>query len=43
MAVVTGTTRYLDPPASYRNLFIIRFDDDGRCTDFTEWYIEEDT
>ena len=42
LAVVTGTTRYLDPPASYRNLFIIKFDEDDLCFDFTEWYIEED-
>ena len=41
LAVVTGRTRYLDPPTSYRNLFIIRFDDSGRCYDFTEWWIEE--
>lgn len=43
LAVVTGRTRYLDPPASYRNLFVIRFDAEGRCRDFTEWYIEEDS
>jgi hypothetical protein len=42
VAVVVGRTRYLEPPMSYRNLFIIRFSDDGRCYDFTEWYIEED-
>jgi hypothetical protein len=42
VAVVTATTRYLEPAASYRNLFVIRFDDEHRCTDFTEWYIEED-
>src|ERR687891_932235 len=42
LAVVTGTTRYLDPPAGYRNLFVIRFAEDGRCYDFTEWYIEEE-
>ena len=42
LAVVTGTTRYLEPAASYRNLFLIRFDAEGLCTDFTEWYIEED-
>lgn len=42
LAVVTGRTRYFEPPASYRNLFVIRFDDEGRCYDFTEWYIEED-
>jgi beta-glucosidase len=42
VAVIAATTRYFDPPASYRNLFVIRFDEDGRCRDFTEWYIEED-
>lgn len=42
VAVVTAHTRYLDPPASYRNLFVIRFDQSGRCRDFTEWWIEEE-
>lgn len=41
LAVVKGRTNYFDPPISYRNLFIIRFAEDGRCSDFTEWYIEE--
>ena len=43
IAVITGRTRYFEPEASYRNLFVIRFADDDRCYDFTEWYIEEDT
>lgn len=42
LAIVTGRTRYEEPPASYRNLFVIRLSDDGRCYDFTEWYIEEE-
>jgi hypothetical protein len=42
LAVVTGATRYVDPEAIYRNLFVIRFDEDGLCRDFTEWYIEEE-
>ena len=42
VAVVSGTTKYSDPPTSYRNLFIIKWGDDQRCIDFTEWYIEED-
>jgi hypothetical protein len=42
LAVVTARTSYFEPPLKYRNLFIIRFDEDGRCSDFTEWYIEED-
>lgn len=42
LAIVTGRTRYADPPVSYRNLFVIRFDGTGRCRDFTEWWIEEE-
>jgi uncharacterized protein (TIGR02246 family) len=42
LAVITGHTRYIDPPASYRNLFVIRFDEEGRCVDFTEWWIDEE-
>lgn len=42
LAVVVGNTRYLNPPMVYRNLFVIRFDENGLCNDFTEWYIEED-
>lgn len=41
IAVIKGRTNYFDPPTSYRNLFVIRFAEDGRCYDFTEWYIEE--
>ena len=41
LAIITGRTRYLDPPTSYRNLWVIRFRGE-RCYDFTEWYIEED-
>ena len=41
LAVVTGKTFYRSPPMTYRNLFVIHFDDEGKCTDFTEWYIEE--
>jgi uncharacterized protein (TIGR02246 family) len=42
LAVVTGHTRYIDPPSSYRNLFVIRFDPEDRCVDFTEWWIDEE-
>jgi beta-glucosidase len=42
MAIITGSTKYSDPPASYRNLFVLKFDEAGLCRDFTEWYIEED-
>jgi hypothetical protein len=42
IAVVVGRTVYHEPHMTYRNLFVIRFDESDRCTDFTEWYIEED-
>jgi len=42
IAVVVGRTLYHEPQMTYRNLFVIRFDETDRCTDFTEWYIEED-
>ncbi len=37
-AVVTGVTRYAEG-ATYSNLFMIDFDDEGRCRSFTEWYM----
>jgi hypothetical protein len=42
LAVITGKTQYFEPPLTYRNLFVIRFAEDDRCYDFTEWYIEEE-
>ncbi len=38
VAVVTGETRY-DDGRIYSNVFVIRFED-GRCAEFTEWYME---
>ncbi|MFQ5523285.1 MAG: nuclear transport factor 2 family protein [Acidimicrobiia bacterium] len=43
LAIVVGRTQYHDPPMRYRNLFVIYFAEDGRCRDFTEWYIEEES
>ncbi|MFN2489312.1 MAG: nuclear transport factor 2 family protein [Actinomycetota bacterium] len=44
VAVVTGTSRYLDSDGSvdrvYHNCFVMRFDGAGRCREFTEWYME---
>lgn len=42
IGIITGKTNYFDPPVTFRNLWIIRFDETGRCKDFTEWYIEEE-
>lgn len=42
-AVAVGTSRYLAtddaPEAVFHNVFLLRFDPDGRCTDFTDVYM----
>jgi uncharacterized protein (TIGR02246 family) len=44
VAVVQGQTDYHDrPPRSYSNLWVIRLAGDGRCTEFTEWWMEHAT
>jgi ketosteroid isomerase-like protein len=44
VVVATGTSRYSERPdgpivRTYDNCFIMRFDDEGRCREFTEYYI----
>ena len=38
-----GSTTYLGPSGPvervYDNCFVLRFDEDGRCRDFTEYYL----
>ena len=43
VSVAHGRTRYLTDDRSaidreFANIFACRFDDDGRCREFTEWY-----
>jgi hypothetical protein len=40
VAVVEGTTTYRDPPHTYSNLWVIRLTPDGRCIEFTEWWMQ---
>jgi ketosteroid isomerase-like protein len=41
VAVATGTSTYTgDPPRVFHNCFVMRFDADGRCREFTEWYVQ---
>jgi ketosteroid isomerase-like protein len=44
VAVATGSSTYLGEDGSvadvYHNCFVMRFDADGRCAEFTEWFIE---
>ena len=44
-AVATGSSSYKDSPdgpvaRTYDNCFVMRFADDGRCREFTEWFIK---
>ena len=46
VAVATGTSTYTTEPGGplkvrYHNCFVIRFDAEGRCSEFTEWFMEE--
>jgi hypothetical protein len=38
VAVVSGTTTY--PEQVFSNLWVIRLDPDGRCREFTEWWMQ---
>jgi hypothetical protein len=45
VAVATGVSTYYDAPGGdvdrvFHNCFVMRFDADMRCTEFTEWFIE---
>jgi uncharacterized protein (TIGR02246 family) len=38
VAVITGEATY--PDTVYSNLWVIRLDAEGRCREFTEWWME---
>jgi hypothetical protein len=44
VAVASGSSTYTNPDGTIRaifdNCFVIRFDDDGRCSEFTEWFMK---
>jgi ketosteroid isomerase-like protein len=45
VAVATGTSTYTKEPGGpieriYDNCFVMRFGGDGRCREFTEWFME---
>ena len=46
-AVATGFSRYLasdkGPERTFHNVFLLRFSDDGRCADFTDYYMAEES
>jgi ketosteroid isomerase-like protein len=43
VAIANGRSRYVGEDGSVReefgNVFLLRFDDRGRCCEFTEWYM----
>jgi hypothetical protein len=39
--IVRGWTVYKNPAREYSNIWLIRFDADGKCTEFTEWFKEK--
>lgn len=45
-AVATGCSRYFatdhEPERTYHNVFLLRFAEDGRCSEFTELYMLEE-
>ena len=45
-AVAVGTSRYFasdkGPERTFHNVFLLRFAPDGRCAEFTEYYMAED-
>ncbi|HEY7133228.1 MAG TPA: nuclear transport factor 2 family protein [Candidatus Limnocylindrales bacterium] len=41
-AVSIGESRYSNGK-TYSNIFVCRFDADGRCTEFREWFMEPPT
>ena len=38
VAIVQGTTAY--PAEIFSNLWVIRLDDDGRCREYAEWWMQ---
>ena len=45
VAVATGTSTYRKGPGGpvdsvYENCYVIRFDPEGRCREFTEWFMK---
>jgi uncharacterized protein (TIGR02246 family) len=47
-AVTNGRSTYFEADGKtvnreFDNIFLLRFDEDGRCREFTEWYMEKPT
>jgi ketosteroid isomerase-like protein len=43
VAVAVGSSTYTDPPTVYDNCYVMRFDSEGRCAEFTEFFMKRPT
>jgi uncharacterized protein (TIGR02246 family) len=43
VAVAVGKSSYTEPETVYDNCFLLRFDANGRCSEFTEFFMERGT
>jgi len=41
--IIRGWTQYREPPREYSNIWLMRFAADGRCREFTEWWVQRRT
>ena len=46
LAVAHGRSQYFEPDGKtlkteFDNIFVMRFDEHGRCAEFREWYMEQ--
>lgn len=41
IGIVKGRTHYRSTGQVYANLWEVRLDDEGRCSEFVEWWMEE--
>ena len=41
VAVAGGESRYPGEGKTYSNIYVCRFDDEGRCREFREWFVEK--
>ncbi len=39
---VRGWTVYFEPPREYSNLWVLTFNDRGKCEEFIEWWMEHE-
>ena len=40
VAVAVGESTYTEPPTVYDNCYVMRFDPEGRCREFTEFFMK---